>query len=240
MITDESLLPEHEAPVAGQRDRAEQGGDEGRPPDVRAEQAHHRRYLPLTLLRRPLFRLGDFLADPERDEGGQDTDEEDPARLVARNLLQQEDGGDRGEDAEIHGALEDGRDPRAPLLRPGLGKERSADGPFAADTERGEETEDHQLPPSLREERKAREQRVGQDGQDQRATAAEPVADDAEEGAAQGPAEQERRLDPRAVERHGRVGLLDHEQLGHEDRGDERIQVQVEAVEEPTEPGGEA
>jgi hypothetical protein len=109
-----------------------------------------------------------------------------------------------------------------------------------SDAERGEETEDHQLPPSLREERQAREQGVSQDGQDQRATTAEAVADDAEEGSAEGPAEQEGRLNPRAVERHGRVSLGDQQQLGHEDGGDERVEVQVEPIEEPAEPGGEA
>jgi hypothetical protein len=92
----------------------------------------------------------------------------------------------------------------------------------------------------LREERKAREKRVGEDRQDQRAAAAEAVADDAEERAAEGPPEEEGRLDPRTVKRHGRVGLRDEEQLRHEDRGDERVEVKVESVEEPTQPGGEA
>ena len=53
----------------------------------------------------------------------------------------------------------------------------SADGPFAANPQRRQESKDQQLPPRLREEGQAGEQRVGEDRQHQRPAAAQPVAD---------------------------------------------------------------
>ena len=72
--------------------------------------------------------------------------------LIAFDLLQEIDRKDGSNDAEIHGTLQHGGDPRAPLLRPRLGKQRGTDRPFTTDPQRRQETEDHQLPPVLREE----------------------------------------------------------------------------------------
>ena len=152
MRPDEGLLPEHETPVAGQGDGAEGRGDQGRAPEPGGEEVGQTRARPAALLGRPLGGLGNFLANPQGHEGRQDTDEEHPAGLETGDELQQRDGGDGGEDAEVDGALEDGGDPRAPLPGPSLREEGRAHGPLPADPERREEPANHQLPPSLGEE----------------------------------------------------------------------------------------
>jgi hypothetical protein len=87
----------------------------------------------------------------------------------------------------------------------------------------------------------AGEDRVGEDGEAEGAAAAEPIAQAPEEAATQGPPGEERRLDPRALLAHGGVGGAGGgEQLHHEGRGDERVEVHVQAVEQPAQPGRDA
>src|ERR1043165_4350240 len=92
------------------------------------------------------------------------------------------------EHAEVHAGLQHGGDPGTPALWPGLRKQRRADGPFAADAERGEETKDEQLPPRLREAGETGERGVGENGETKRTAASEFVPEASEEPPAQGPA----------------------------------------------------
>ena len=134
-----------------------------------------------------------------------------------------------------------GGHPGPPLLGPGLRQQRGADGPFAADAQRRQKAEDQQLPPGLREERQAGEQRIGQDRQDQRPAAAQQIAHPAEETAAQRPAHEKRGLNPRAFLANQRVGRAgDAQQVHDERRGHKRVEVHVQAVEQPAEPRGDA
>ena len=80
--------------------------------------------------------------------------------------------------------------------RPGFGEQCGAHGPFPADAKRGQEAEDQQLPPRLREEREPGEQRIGENSKPERAAAADEISRAAEDGAAHGPPDQERRHDP--------------------------------------------
>ena len=144
------------------------------------------------------------------------------------------------QDADVDAGLEHGGDPGPPAARPGLRQQRGADRPLAADAQRGQESDDQQLPPRLREEGQAGEERVGEDRQAERAAAADPVADAAEEAAAERPADQERRLDPRAVPADDLVPRVGHaDQLGDERGRDQDVEVHVQAVEQPAEPGGD-
>jgi hypothetical protein len=112
------------------------------------------------------------------------------------------------------------------------------DRPLAADPQGGQEPEEEELPPGLGEVGQPGEQGVGEDREHERPAAAEAVGDAAEEPAAQGPADQEGRLDVRAGELDLRVlEVFGPEQLGHERGGDEHVQVHVEPVEQPAEPG---
>ncbi len=186
----------------------------------------------------PFVSLGHFLANPEDEQGRQDAHEEDHAGAPAG----EQEGRARGqEDADVDTALEHGGDPGPPAAGPGLRQQRGADGPLAADAERGQESDDEQLPPRVREEGKAGEQGVGEDRQAQRPAPADAVADAPEETAPNRPADQERGLDPGAVPADvliPRVGGAD--QLGDEGGRDQDVKVHVQAVEQPAEPGGEA
>lgn len=119
---DEGLLPEHECPVARQRDRTERHRDQGRAADTWGKQVGHRRRLAPLLRLGPFLRLGYGLTNPESHESRQHADKKNPARFEAGEKLEHFDGKNGEEDAEIHGALQDGGDPGAPLFWPGFGE----------------------------------------------------------------------------------------------------------------------
>ncbi len=81
---------------------------------------------------------------------------------------------------------------------------------------------------------------IGEDREVQAPGAADAVADASEEPAAQRPAHQERGLDDRAVAPTRSSRWSTSEQLRHEGRGHERIEVHVQAVEKPAQPGGDS
>ena len=58
--------------------------------------------------------------------------------------------------AQIDARLQDGRQPRPPIAGPRLRKQRRADGPFAADPQRGQKAEEEQLPPRSSRRTRAR------------------------------------------------------------------------------------
>ena len=186
----------------------------------------------------PFLRLRHVPPNPEHEQRREHADEENPARVLRGHEIDREAG---EEDADIHPGLKHRRDPRTPARRPRFGKQARADRPFAADAERGEKAEDEQLPPGLREARETGESGVGENGEAQRAAAPELVADASEESAAERPADEERRLNPRALLFHKRiVGAVRADELHHERRRDERVEMHVQPVEHPAEPRGEA
>ena len=68
----------------------------------------------------------------------------------------------------------------------------------------------------------------------------EQRAQPAGSGAAERPADQEGGLNPRTVQADRRIFAVDNQKLRDERRGDEHIEVHVEPVEQPTQPGGNA
>ena len=157
--------------------------------------------------------------------------------LAEADQRQQPDGDHGQKRAQVHAGLQRGGDPGPPGLGPGLGEQGRADRPFAADAQRGQETEDQQLPPGLGEESQAGERGVSEDRQHQGPGTAQAVAQASKKTAAQRPARQERRLDQRAVETDGpvlRAGRV--QQLHDQGHGHDRIEVHVQAVEEPAQP----
>ncbi len=238
--------PEHEGPVGGQRRGADQDREDRRPPHRAAEQVQDAGRCLLCLLfgRVPLFRLRHGAANPQDQQGRQDADQEHAAVGIGlaggRDDRDQHARDHRQQHADIDRTLQDGGNPRPPAAGPSLGQQRRAHRPLAADAQRRQEAANHQLPPRLRKERQPGEQRVSQDGQDQRPRPSQPIAKPAEESAAQGPTDQKRRLDHGAVVADGVVRLTHLQQLGDERRGDQRVQVHVQAVEQPTQPGGNA
>ena len=185
----------------------------------------------------PFVGLGHFLANPENEQGRQHAHEEDHAGAPAG----EQEGRARGQqNADVDTALEHGSDPGPPAAGPGLRQQRGADGPLAADAERGQEADDEQLPPRVREEGKAGEQGIGEDGQAQRPAPADAVADAPEETAPDRPADQERGLDPGAVPADVFIPCVgDANQLRDEGGRDQDVKVHVQAVEQPAEPGGD-
>ena len=83
-------------------------------------------------------------------------------------------------------------------IRPGavghhLGHQRDADGELAADAQAGQEAVEREVPDARREGAQAGEGRVEQDRQEHRLGPADPVAEDAEDEPADGPADHEDR-----------------------------------------------
>ena len=172
--------------------------------------------------------------NPENEQCGQHADQEHGA---AGETGQQEVCQAGKHHAEIHARLEHGGHPRPPPPRPGLREEGGADCPFAADTQGGQEAEDEQLPPRLREERQSREQGIGKDGEHKSPAAAQPIRDAPEKSTSKCPTDQERCLDPGTVVTDLRILLAGNaEQLGDKRGGDQHIQVHVQAVEQPAQP----
>ena len=199
------LIPEHERPVRRQAHGADEDDEHGRPPDLAAEEvgdAGRRRPSPSRLAACHSSVSGTARRIQRTSSAGST-----PTRKTTRGLLPaSSERGTRGEqDAEVDPALEHGGDPRPPPPGPRLRQQRRPDRPLAADPEGGEESDDQQLPPRLREVGQAGERRVGEDRQAERPAPPDQVADAAEEAAAERPADQERGLNPRAVAADGLV-----------------------------------
>src|SRR6266581_5865590 len=97
------------------------------------------------------------------------------------------------------------------------------------------------MPPLCREEGEAGEAGVGENGESKCAGAAEAIADAAEKSAAQCPADQKCGLNPGAFDFDGGVGGADvAEQVSDKGGGDDGVEVHVQPVEKPAEPGGQA
>src|SRR4051812_34612693 len=92
------------------------------------------------------------------------------------------------------------------------------------------------MPPRLRQKPRARKNRIRQDRKDQRSTAANPVAQPSKDRPANRPAEQKRRLNPRAVIADAFVRRCSSEQFGNKWPWDPRMQMHVQAGEQPTQP----
>ncbi len=99
------------------------------------------------------------------------------------------------------------------------------------------------MPPGLRQRRQAGEHRVNEDGEDQRPGAPEPVGQDAEHHAADGPADEEDREDDAAVPADGFGGdgtaAGCAQQIVQRGMQDERVDRGVHRVEHPAEPRDE-
>ncbi len=190
-------MPEEERPPTGEAEGADEGGEPGGAGEGRAEEIGDARGGGGGLAGlMPGGGFGHLASNPEDDEGRGDADEKDAFLGIAGELIDDDDG---AKDADVDAALQDGGDPRSPAARPGLGEETGADGPFAANAERGDETKEHELPPGLREVGKTGENGVGENGEAEGAAASEPIAEAAEDGAADGPANKKGGLNPGAV-----------------------------------------
>lgn len=234
------LMPEHEGPVRRERDGANE-----RYPDCDGSRGAAKEFRELRFVMSrvdlgglPFGGFGNGPANPENEQRGQHADEEQIARLgVGQQIIGQHG----AEDADVHTALQHRRQPWSPVFRPGLGEQRGAHGPFAADAQRGEKAENHQLPPCLREHGQAGEGGVSQHGERERARASEAIADQPKKSAAQRPAEQERALDDGPVTANALIcGGQSAEELRDEGRGDERVEMHVQPVEGPAQPRGDA
>jgi hypothetical protein len=137
-------------------------------------------------------------------------------------------GGERLEEAERLG-------PRVVGQR--IRDERDGQTEDTADAEAGDRPENHELRDVLRKGREPRAQRVNEDGERERLGATDPIADRAEDQAAQRPARDEDALRPAAE-------LLQHERIGA-GRGEgldgvvprQNEELLVKAVEEPRKRG---
>ena len=188
--------PVRESPVGGQGQRADGDRQQRRAADRAAKQVADGRGAA-----RPARALaachssdsGTLRTIHSTETGRQHADEEDGAARPIRAWPGDEREGHRGEHrqqrAAVDGGLQDGGDPRSPAAGPGFREQRRAHRPFAADSQRRQEAADQQVPPGLREERQAGEQRVGEDRQHQRPRPPQPVAEAAEPSAPQRPAD---------------------------------------------------
>src|SRR5580698_8613387 len=128
----------------------------------------------------------------------------------------------------------------APAFGHFFGDESAAHGPFAADTNSREETENGKLPDAGDEGTEQSERGIPEDGEHQGSDAAEFIADGTpEEGAA--PAEQEQREEQAAVITNvsfggGEAGARKEFAEGRNE--DEGVDDGVHAVESPAAPGG--
>ena len=145
------------------------------------------------------------------------------------------------ENAEVHSGLQYGRNPRSPGARPSLDEKGSADSPFAADPKRRNKTENHQLPPRLRRRAQTRAERVRQNGESERATPSEKVAETSEKRASYRSTDKKRSLDVGAFFFNRLVvGARRIQQLHDQGCSDQRIKMKFESVEQPAQPSGEA
>ena len=232
-------VPELDQPPSREAEGAHGAGVERHGCDFSPEEVRQRRLcrVPACGLA-PCVGLGNLPADPEDEERGRDADQEHPA-LGGRVGQELQEGHERrgDNDPQVDRRLEDRGQHRPPPGGPGLRKERGPDRPLPADPEGGQEPEQHQLPPGLRQRAKTRAERVGEDGQGKRPAAPQPVPEPAEEGAPERPADEEGRLDVGALLLHGGVAAPVRAQQEHDKRRrDERVEVELQPVKEPPEP----
>ena len=236
-------LPEEKQPPCRETEGADEGRAERRGPHAATEQGERARLLlhggagPL-----PGVGFGDVAADPEHEKCRQHADEKHPALRAGRHVAYQQAHEDRAaEHPDVHAGLEHRGHPRAPGFRPRLGQQRRADRPLTTDAERGHETEDHELPPGLRQRAQAGADRIREHRQRKRAAAPEHVPQSPEKCATQRPADEKRRLDVGALFLDGRIRRVGRmQELHHEWRGNQRVEMQFEAVEQPAKPRGDA
>ena len=233
-------VPELEEPPPREAEGADRGRVERNRSDVPAEQlAEPGLACPCARGRpAPRLRLGNVPADPEHQEGRRHADQEDPP-LGGRVGEVGEEGHDarREDDAEVDAGLEHRGQPGAPAGRPRLREEAGPDGPFPADAEGSQKPEYHELPPRVRRGAEARAEGVGQDRERERLAPADAVAEPAKKSAAERPADQERRLDIGGLLLYpGIRAARGAQQVDDEGRGDQRVQVDLQPVEEPAEP----
>ncbi len=224
-----------------ERERTDGDHEDCGPPQRTAEQIADPRQVAarLGLGRMPFFRLGYGPEDPDDHQRRQDADQEDAARAEAERG-HGPDGGHGQDDAHVDGRLQHRGDPRPPAAGPGLAEQRRPHGPFAADAQGRQEAKDEQVPPGLGGGRQAGEEGVGQDREHQGPGATYAVAESSKKSAADRPAQQEGRLNERAAIADDRIMDIGLQQFGHERQGHGRVQVHVEAVEHPAQPGRDA
>ena len=180
--------------------------------------------------RPPDLRLLDPPLDPEREEGRDDADEEDPS--PAPDGQDERGHGRRRGIADGPRALDDAQGLAAVLGRPGLGDERGPAGPLPAHAEAEEDAEDGQHDDARGEAAGRREDGIDEDAGHQGLAAAEAVGEDAEDEAADGRGDEGQRAEkPRR--------RLGHAQVGHQRRQDHGVEHDVEGVEHPAERGGD-
>ena len=121
--------------------------------------------------------------------------------------------------------------------RPCFRQERRPHGPLAANPQRGQKPKDHQVPPRVGKERQAGEDGVGKNGEHQRPAAAQSIADAPEE--CRRPAPSQRGTPPESTSAYRPTDgscSFTLQQVRHERRRHQRVQVHVEPVEQPAEP----
>src|SRR5262249_18435775 len=116
-------------------------------------------------------------------------DENRPPATVAQQEV--DEGGQ--EEANRPSRLQESGRFRALVPRPYLGHQGSPGSPLATDSQRGQEAEKAELPPGGRESGQAREQRIDQDGEDQRFGPSEAIGQQSEHHAAHRPTHKEDR-----------------------------------------------
>src|SRR5204863_7655988 len=104
--------------------------------------------------------------------------------------------------------LQDGGNPWAPAFRPGFREQRRAHRPFAPNAQRGEKTENQELPPGLSEERESGKRRIGENSEAQRAAAPQDISETSEEPTSERPAHEKGRLNPRTLFANEGIGCV--------------------------------
>ena len=155
----------------------------------------------------PAFTFFDEHAHREREEHRRETAQEYVTPGILR-IVGQPDARDlvvddtRQHDAERGGGLQQRAGFDAMFLGYGLGHERSADGPLAADAEAGQRAKQRELLDAGREGAQCGAERVREDGEHQRKASSMPVGEPAEQHASRRPADQQHgREDPGPVDR---------------------------------------
>ena len=192
----------------------------------------------------PAFRFLESAADQQRQQGRDRADHEhelprggeagEPAGLGQVTEAHTDQGG--GDVADGRERLEQGQGERPGAAGHDLRHQGDADGELAADAHPGEEAVEGEVPDADREGSQAGADRVDEDGPHHDAGAADAVAENAEDQAAGGPADDEDGRD-QAGEKVFRGGGGEQRLEGRHPRQDE--QLLVHAVEQPAERGHE-
>ena len=180
----------------------------------------------------PDLRLLDVAADPHREQRRDDADEEDAAPAPDRHHDQVDQRGEAVADRPR--ALHERERLAAMPRRKRFRHQRRAGRPLAAHAEAEADAEDRELQHRLREAAGGGEDRVDQDRAHQRALAAEPIGDHAEDDAAGGGGEQRDRSEQAVgLKRQMQRRIVDQR------RADHRVEHHVERVEHPAERRGD-